>query len=75
MDLGDVRYPRTDPKHGYDSANVLRFRVKVGGKPRTVCVQAWPELHGFLLDEWRYIRGNKVANRWNALFLERAFLG
>ena len=51
VDLGDVRNPRTDRKYGCVSANVSRFRVKVGGKPRTVCVQARPELHVFLLDE------------------------
>ena len=45
--------------------------MKVGGRPRTVCVQARPELHVFLLDEWRDIGRNNVENRWNA-FLERA---
>ena len=66
VDLGDVRNPRTDRKHGCDSANVSRFRAKVGGKPRTVCVQARPELHVLLFDEWKDIRRNKVENRWNA---------
>ena len=61
--LGDVRNPRTDQKHGCASANVSRFRVKVGGKPRTVCVQARPELHMFLLDEWQDIRRNKAKHR------------
>ena len=72
VDLGDVRNPRTDRKHGCVSANVSRFRVKVGGRPRTVCVQARPELHVFLLDEWRDIGRNNVENRWN-VFLERVF--
>ena len=31
-------------KHGCDSANVSRFTVQVGGKPRTVCVQARPQI-------------------------------
>ena len=47
VDLGDVRDPRTDRKHGSVSANVSRFQVKIGGKPRTACVPAWPELHVF----------------------------
>ena len=72
VDLGDVRNPRTDRKHGCVSANVSRFRVKVGGRPRTVCVQARPELHVFLLDEWGDIGRNNVENRWN-VFLERVF--
>ena len=38
VDLGDVRNSRTDRKHGCVSANVSRFRVEVGGKPRTVCL-------------------------------------
>ena len=70
VDLGDVRNPRTDRKHGCVSANVSRFRVKVGGRPRTVCIQARPGLHVFLLDEWRDIGRNNVENRWN-VFLER----
>ena len=65
VDLGDVRNPRTDRKHGCVSANVSRFQLKIGGKPRTVCVQARPELHVFLLDEWRDIGRNNVENRWN----------
>ena len=66
VDLRDVRNPRTDRKHGCVSAKVSRFRVEVNGKPRTVCVRARPELHVFLLDEWRDIRRNNVENRWNA---------
>ena len=48
------------------SANVSRFRAEVSGDPRTVCVQARPELQVFLLDEWRGIRRNNVENHWNA---------
>ena len=70
VDLGGVRKPRTDRKHGCVSANVSRVRVRVSGKPRAVCVQGRPELHVFLLDEWRDIGRNNVENRWNA-FLER----
>ena len=42
-----------------------------------MCVQARPELHVFLLEEWRDIGRNKVENRWNMFFgtcfLERVF--
>ena len=72
VDLEDDRNPRTDRKHGCVSVNVSRVRVKVGGKPCTVCVQARPEVHVFLLDEWRDIRRNNIENRWN-VFLERVF--
>ena len=72
VDLGDVRNPRTDRKHGCVSANVSRFRVKVGGRPHAECVQARPELHVFLLDEWEDIGRNNVENRWNVI-LERVF--
>ena len=51
MDLGGIRNSRTDQKHGCVSANVSRFRVKVGVKPRTMCVQAGPELRVFLFNE------------------------
>ena len=37
-----------------------------------MCFQARPELHVFLLDEWRDNGRNNVENRWNA-FLERVF--
>ena len=57
VELGDVRNPRTDQKqHGCLSANVFRFRVNVGGKPRTVCVPGLPGLQVFPFDEWRDIR-------------------
>ena len=65
VDLGDVRNPRTDLKHGCISANASRFRVEFGGKPRMVCVQGPPGLHVFLLDKWGDIRRNNVENRWN----------
>ena len=58
----------TENTAGCVSANVSRFKAKVGGKPRAVCVQTWPGLHVFLLDEWRDIRRNNVENRWNATF-------
>ena len=71
VDLGGVRNPRTDRKHGCVSAHASRFRVKVGGKPRAVCVLARPELHVvFLLEEWRDNCRNNVENRWNVC-LER----
>ena len=73
VDLGDVRNPRTDRKHGCVSVNVSRFRVKVGGRPRTVCVQARPELQVFLLDEWRDIGRNNVENRWNVFVFGTRF--
>ena len=68
VDLRDVRNPRTDRNHGCIPANVSRFRVKFGGKPRMVCAQGPPELHVFLLDEWRDIGRNKVENCWNVFF-------
>ena len=46
--------------------------MKVGGKPRAACVQARPELHVFLLDEWRDIGRNNVESRWNAKKRTRA---
>ena len=46
--------------------------MKVGGKPRTVCVQARSELQVFPFDEWRHIHRNNVENHWNAV-LERVF--
>ena len=65
VDLGDVSNARTDQKHGCVSANVSsRFRVQVGGKPRTVCAQARPELQVFPFDECRDIPRNKVENHW-----------
>ena len=67
VDLGDVRNPRTDRKHGCDPAKVSRFRVKVGGKPRMVCVRARAELQ-VLPFEWRNISRNNVENRWNVFF-------
>ena len=70
VDLGDVRNPQPDRTHGWVSANVSRFMVKVSGKPRTVCVQARPELQVFPFDEWRNIGRNSVEIHWNA-FLER----
>ena len=60
--LGDVHNPRTDRKHGCDPANVSRFTVKVGGKPRTVGVHARPELQVFPFDRWRDIRRINVEN-------------
>ena len=71
VDLRDVRNPRTDRKHVCVSAHASKFRVKTGGKPRTVYVQSRPELQVFPLDGWRDIGRNNFENRWNA-FLERA---
>ena len=70
VDPRNVRNPRTDRKHGCVSANVSRFRVKVGGKLRTVCVQARPELHVFLLESGKIMVAttSKIAGTrfWNA---------
>ena len=44
VDVGHVRNTRTDRQHGCVAANVSRFTMKVGGKPRSVWVQARPEL-------------------------------
>ena len=68
VDLGDDRNPLTDRKHGCVSAHVSKFRVKFAAKPRTVCVQARPELQVFPFDEWRDIRRNNVESHWNACY-------
>lgn len=71
VDVGHVRNTRTDRQHGCVAANVSRFTMKVGGKPRSVWVQARPELQEFPLDELRDIRLNNIENHLYALFERR----
>ena len=68
VDVGDVRNPRTDRKHGCVSANVSRFRVKFGGKLRAVCAQGTAGV--------AHVSVGRVARYWSQqrrISLERVF--
>ena len=75
VDLGGVRNPRTDRKHGCVSANGSKFRVKVGGKTRTVCVQARPALQVFPFDEWSQERRKSLERVFGTRLRLRKFGG